>query len=217
MQYKLYLKPRPPFITTTGEWAELYENHAADIMYLANKDDAEINEGIKIGTIVWATYNQDLAVNNHVRLFISPATRHLQYPDITKETIDEIGAPSHPNIVMLTHFGISAAYSNKGLGEEVLNLFIAQMKRKCGYILIEDNIPAQFDNENNINSFYETSGVDLDSLDKDREKAQYKLNAFWQRCGFKLFKDYNNVFILNVERAEPKVNINKSNSISQEL
>lgn len=91
------------------------------------------------------------------------------------------------------------------------------MKGKCGYILIEDNIPAQFDDNNNFNSVYETMGVDLDNLEKDREKAQYKLNAFWQRCGFKLFKNYDNVFICNVEWAVPKVNINKSNSISQEL
>lgn len=40
----------------------------------------------------------------------------------------------------------------------------------------------------------------LDGLEKDPEKAQWKLNAFWQRCGFKQFKNYDNVFICNVDK-----------------
>lgn len=38
---------------------------------------------------------------------------------------------------------------------------------------------------------------------KDPEKAQWKLNAFFQRCGFRPFKNYDNVFVCNVEQAIP--------------
>jgi hypothetical protein len=37
-------------------------------------------------------------------------------------------------------------------------------------------------------------------LEKDPEKAQWKLNAFFQRCGFRLFKNYDNVFVCNVDQ-----------------
>ena len=40
-------------------------------------------------------------------------------------------------------------------------------------------------------------------LEKDPEKAQFKLNAFFQRCGFRLFKNFDNVFICNVDQAVP--------------
>lgn len=71
------------------------------------------------------------------------------------------------------------------------------MKGKCGYIVFAHNEPAQL----NPKSMYPRMGIELYNLEKDPEKAQWKLNAFWQRCGFKQFKNYDNVFICNVEQA----------------
>jgi hypothetical protein len=129
----------------------------------------------------------------------------LDYTNISQETIDEIGAASNPNIVILFHFGISAGWRNKRLGEEVLKGFIEQMLGKCGYIVIVHNEPAQFGQNGDKGGIYALHGVTLDNLEKDPEKAQRKLNAFWQRCGFKPFKNYDNVFICNVEQTVPKL------------
>jgi hypothetical protein len=77
------------------------------------------------------------------------------------------------------------------------------MKGKCGYIIILRNEPIQFGKESDPDYEYAKPKTELEDLEKDPEKAQYKLNAFWQRCGFNMFKDYDNVFICNVDQAVP--------------
>jgi hypothetical protein len=79
--------------------------------------------------------------------------------------------------------------------------FIEQMIGKCGYIVIMHNEPAQCVTHNKADSLYTRNDIELHSLEKDSEKAQWKLNAFWQRCGYRHFKNYENVFICNVDRA----------------
>ena len=208
--YELYLKYDVTMpIGVKGYWGDLCPHTFADIMYWTGETDDDINdeedEGSKIGTITWATYNQSLAMVHGIDMTDVPflsmqahsqALFDLDYTNISQETIDEIGAASNFNIVLLIHFGISADFRNKGLGEEVLKGFIEQMKGMCGYIVIAHNEPAQLD----PNSLYPRMGIELDSLEKDPEKAQWKLNAFWQRCGFKQFKNYDNVFICNVDK-----------------
>lgn len=217
MQYELYLKYDAQMgIGLRGHWGNLFQYTRADIMYWTDKEEADDNEdedegeGTKIGFITWATYNQALAMAHGVTMtgvplvkmqYNSEALMKLDYTHISQETIDEIGAASNPNIVILIHFGISVDWRNKGLGEEILKGFIEQMKGKCGYVVIVNNEPAQCGEQNSPNSPYATRGVSLDSLEKDAEKAQWKLNAFWQRCGFKQFKDNENVFICNVDQA----------------
>jgi GNAT superfamily N-acetyltransferase len=132
----------------------------------------------------------------------SEAFMELDSTLITQETIDEIGAASNPNIIALHHFGIAAAWRNKGIGEQVLKGFIKQMKGKCGYIVILHNKPEQFRKHPDV-PLYEIQGVELAGLENDPEKAQWKLNAFWQRCGFRLFKNYDNVWICNVDQFVP--------------
>jgi predicted acetyltransferase len=210
--HELYLKYDEMMpIGVKGYWGDLCPQTFADIMYWTGENDADINneedEGTWIGTISWATYNQALAMVHDVNMTHVPflmmqngrkeALLDLDYTLISQETINETGAASNPNIVVLIHFGISAAFRNKGLGEEVLKGFIEQMKGKCGYVVIVNNTPAQCD----PNSLYPLKGIELDGLEKDPEKAQWKLNAFWQRCGFRQFKNYDNVFICNVDQA----------------
>jgi hypothetical protein len=209
MQYELYLKYDETMVIGLHEhWSDLCLHTFADIMHWTDNDEIDINDdedqGTKIGFIVWATYNQALAMVHGVNMTHVPALCNkkplleLDYTQISQDTINEIGAASNPNIVMLYHFGISAAWRNKGMGEEVLKGFIEQMKGKCGYIVIMNREPAQCGKHT---SLYTNRGVELDSLEEDPEKAQWKLNAFWQRCGFKQFKDHDNVFICNVDEA----------------
>lgn len=215
MEYELFLKYNESMnIGLNGHWGDLCKRTRADIMYWAGETDDEINdeenEGTKIGYMTWLTYNQALAKVHEVNMkhvFIlkmlqgnKKALPDLDYTNISQETIDEIGAASNPNIVILIHFGISAEWRNKRLGEEVLKGFIEQMLGKCGYIVIVHNEPAQFGQNSDKDGVYALQGVSLDNLEKDPEKAQWKLNAFWQRCGFKQFKNYENVFICNVEK-----------------
>lgn len=209
--YEVYLKYNVTMpIGVKGYWGDLCPHTFADIVYWTGETDEDINneedEGVEIGSMTWVTYNQALAMVHGVNMTDVPfltmqdnreALFELDYTNITQETINEIGAASNPNIVLLIHFGISADYRNKGLGEEVLKGFIEQMKGNCGYIVIAHNEPPQFKPK----SLYPQKGIALDNLEKDPEKAQWKLNAFWQRCGFKQFKDYENVFICNVDQA----------------
>jgi hypothetical protein len=217
MEYGMYLKYDSAMnIALNGHWGDLYDFTWADIMYYTEKEeeedeDKEENEAedLMIGIFVWVTFNQALAKVNSVSMndAIIPGNRkplmELDYTNITQETIDEIGAASNPNIVMPIRFGIKAAWRNERLGEQVVKGFIEQMKGKCGYIIITTNTPAQFEQNSGPNSSYANQGIELDSLEKDPEKAQWKLNAFWQRCGFKQFKNYDNVFICNVDQAVP--------------
>ncbi|MCS3800105.1 hypothetical protein [Niastella sp. OAS944] len=46
-------------------------------------------------------------------------------------------------------------------------------------------------------------GFEMEGVEQDPGKEQLKLNAFFQRCGFRLFKNYDNVFICNTEQAVP--------------
>lgn len=213
MAYELYLKYEAAMpIGVKGYWGDLCPHLSADIMYWTDENGADINddevEGNKIGSITWTYYNQALAMAHGVNMAHIPflsMQRHkkalfdLDYTNINKETIEEIGAASNPNIAMIIHFGIEAAWRNKGLGEEILKGFIEQMTGICGYIVIAHNEPAQF---GKYYSFSEETkqSMALDSMEQDPEKAQWKLNAFWQRCGFKQFKNHDNVFICNVEK-----------------
>lgn len=213
MEYGLYLKYDSAMnIGLRGNWGDLIELSWADIMYWTDEDGEEEENKVedrKIGIFVWATYNQALAKVHGVTMSdimipgSSQPLMELDYSNITKETIAEIGPVSNPNIVLLIHFGIEAEWRNKRLGEELVKGFIEQMKGKCGYIVIADNEPAQFGRLSAPDSLYAKQGIELDSLEKDREKAQWKLNAFWQRCGFKQFKNYDTFFICNVDQTVP--------------
>lgn len=210
MEYGLYLKYDSAIdISINSHSGNLLEFSWADIIHWTEKEDDDETEDTKIGIFVWATYNQALAKVRGVNMndLLLPGGRwplmELDYTRIGQETIDEIGPASNPNIVILIHFGISAAWRNKKLGEKVVKGFIEHMKGKCGYIVINNNVPAQCGNLSDPDSLYAIQGIELDSLEKDPEKAQWKLNAFWQRCGFRQFKNYDNVFICNVDQAVP--------------
>jgi len=218
MQYELYLKYDATIsIGLHGHWGDLCQHNWADIMYWENNENVDVNddedEGVKIGILNWVNYNQALAMAHGVNMTNIPflsMQRHsialldLDYTNISQETIDEIGTASNPNIVLLLHFGISAAYRKRGFGEEIMKGFIEEMKGKCGYIVIVHNEPAQLEKYKRHESLYVKQGVELDGFEKDPGKAQWKLNAFWQRCGFRRFKDYDNAFICNVDQAVPE-------------
>lgn len=193
---------------------ELCDLVSANIVYTPiedkEKEEEDENNDEKIGFIWWFVYNQALArvygINMNQVPYLnfqknSNVLRELDYSCISQETIDEIGAASNPNVMVIYQFGIAAAWRNKGIGEQVIKGLIEQMAGKCGYILILHSRPDQCGENSIRDSFYNAQGVDLSGLEQDPEKAQWKLNAFWQRCGFRQFKDHDNVFICNVEQA----------------
>jgi hypothetical protein len=214
MDYNLYLKYEASLdLNINDESGYVFDNVFASIMHVTDKAVANAKgdepESTKIGFVSWAYYNQALAKAYGVNMTQSPyftlrinskALLELDYTRISLETIDEIGAATNPNIIILLHFGISAAFRNKGIGEQVLKGLIKQMKGKCGYIIILDSEPQQFGKYRDTVPLYEVQGVELDDLEKDPEKAQWKVNAFLQRCGFRLFKNYDNVFVCNVDQ-----------------
>jgi predicted acetyltransferase len=215
MTHEVYLKHTQTLIIGIRGprfWGELHEHHFAHIMYCPEKGDTN---GNKIGDLVWIMYKQELAIENGINMTHVPdlyirrdfeTLLDLDYTHISQETIDEIGAASHPNIVILLDISISASFRNKGIGKEALKRFLEQMKDKCGYVIITKNEPAQFNKYKKLGCPSTIKSMKYDSLEKDYEKAQYQLNAFWQRCGFKQFKNYDNVFICNVDKAVPDYN-----------
>lgn len=219
MTHEVYLKHTQSLIIGIRGpkyWGELHEFNFAGIMYWPEKGAANANEdnnkGTRIGDLVWTIYKQELAIANGINMTNVtdinirsdfPILLELDYTQISQKTIDEIGPVANQNIIILNTFFISAAWRNKGIGVEVMKEFIRQMKTTCGYIIITRNEPAQFSEFNAPGSKYAKPAVELERLEKDEEMAQYKLNAFWQRCGFKQFKDHENVFICIVDKAMP--------------
>lgn len=214
MEYDLFLKYGKSLALNVNDCypGSLCDKIFADIIYeedAVNEAEDDEDKGTKIGFVSWLHYNQALAMAyglnmTDIRLLTfminSKALLELDHTHITQETIDEIGAATNPNIMVLHHFGISAAWRNKGMGEQVLKGIIKQMKGKCGYIMILHSEPLQCRKNAGADSLYEVRGVELAGLEKDPEKAQWKLNAFFQRCGFRLFKNYDNVFVCNVDQ-----------------
>jgi hypothetical protein len=214
MEYNLYIKYDAELsLTINNHLGDLCDETFADIMYATDKDmdeeEADEYESTKIGFMSWVYYNQTLARAMGVNMTQIPvltmrinskALMELDYACITQETIHEIGVATNQNIIVLYHFGISADWRNKGLGEQVLKGLIKQMKGRCGYIVILHSRPEQCGDNTGPDSLYEIQGVGLAGLENDSEKAQWKLNAFFQRCGFRQFKNYENVFVCNVEQ-----------------
>jgi GNAT superfamily N-acetyltransferase len=217
MDYNLYLKFNGALdLNLNDHLGGMFDPVFADIMYetdeeaVAAEAAGEDYQGTKIGFVQLLNYNQALAMAYGINMtevtFMtlqhnSKALMELDYTLISQETIDEIGAASNPNIMVLIRIAISAAWRNKGIGEQALKGIIKQMKGKCGYIIILNSEPEQGGNDSVIDTFYKNHGVELAGLEKDPEKAQWKLNAFFQRCGFRLFKNYDNVFVCNVDQA----------------
>lgn len=215
MEYNLYLKYEAVLdLNLDDRLGELCDFFLADIMYVTNDEENDMDKtddeyvGTKIGFIKWFVYNQALAMAYGANMTQLPFMRmqnnskallELDYIHISQETVDEIGATTNPNITVIHHFGISTAWKNKGIGEQALKGFIKQMKGKCGYIILRSE-PQQCGKYTGADSLYEMQGVELAGLEKDPEKAQWKLNAFFQRCGFRLFKNYDNVFVCNVDQ-----------------
>jgi GNAT superfamily N-acetyltransferase len=197
---------------------EYFDTHFTDIIYTTDEEENaaaaadEDYEGTRIGFVQLLYYNQALAIAKGISMsevkYMAlqrgfKALKELDYTHITEETIDEIGEATNKNIMVISRFGISAAWRNKGIGEQLLKGFVEQMKGKCGYVVILYGTPAQCEDKDGYSSTYENRGVELAGLEKDPEKAQWKLNAFFQRCGFRLFKNFDNVFICNVDQAVP--------------
>ena len=191
-----------------------FDHMEAGIIYV-NKDDEENikdkdYEGTKIGFLIWMNFNMALVMRDKDTKFNisyhrmptkSNALIDLGYDHFGQETIAETGAYPTPDLMVLTHFGISTAWRKKGIGERVLKNLIKLMEGKYKYLVILDSEPLQICEDAYTHRTYEKYNVGLAGLEKDPEKAQWKLNAFCQRCGFRLFKNYENVFICNVEQA----------------
>ena len=215
MNYNLYLKYKEEdWLNIQDEVDDVLSGIAASIMYDTYDDvenaEEDLPEPVKIGFVTFLTYNQVLAMTYGVNMshiaMISlrrdyKIFKELDYAFISQETIDEIGAATNPNILVLEQFGISPAFRNKGIGEQVLKCIMKQIKGQYGYMIIIKPEPAQF--SEHCKEVYSRWGVEMDGLEKDPEKAQWELNAFFQRCGFRLFKNYNNVFVCNIEQAVP--------------
>lgn len=172
----------------------------------------------KMGFVKLLQFNQILAKEYGVTMAEVPllkskinsnALMELDPALISTEIINEIGVASSQNIMLLENFGICAEFRKKGLGEKVLKEIIQKMKSRCGYIVIlnpEPVVPGSLSEQT-----YEHQGVTLAGLEKDPEKAQFKLNAFFQRCGFRLFKSYDNVFICNVDQLVASLKLSPAN------
>lgn len=213
MNYNLYLKyEAEDLLNIQDEVAEVWDGIAASILHETDEDveNAVDNspERTKIGFITFLVYNQVLAMTYGINLTHVPAISmrmnseifmELDYCFISKETIEEIGVANNPNFLVLEQFGISPEWRNKGIGEQVLKGIMKQLKGQYGYMIIIKPQPAQF--EKHCKEVYSRWGVEMDGLEKDPEKSQWKLNAFFQRCGFRLFKNYSDVFICNLEQA----------------
>jgi GNAT superfamily N-acetyltransferase len=216
MDYNLYLNYNVNMdLDINDDSGMVCDRIFAEIMHetdeaVTNAPDDEDPEQTNIGFLSMLYYNQALAksyglTTSQLReltlMYNSKVLIDLDPDNMSQETIEAVGAATNPNILLLHHFGISAEWRNKGIGEQVVKGLIKQMKGKCGYLVVIKSDPQQHTDWTGPDSLYEKRGVALAGLESDPEKAQFKLNAFWQRCGFRQFKNYDNVFVCNVEQA----------------
>lgn len=160
----------------------------------------------KAGFIWYRYFNQALAMEygmkskeaKSLRSGCDTALDIFDYTVITQETIREIGPVSNPNFIVIERLGISAYWRKKGVSQQIVKGIIRQMKGKCGYIVIVD--PEPILSGNDWEDWYEINGVDLTGLERNPVTAKQKLHAFFRRCGFRILKEYNNVFVCNVDQ-----------------
>src|SRR5690349_3294068 len=131
MNYNLYLKYTDEQDLNIND-DRLCDGMSADILYESEeavKKDADNPERTTIGHLSMIYYNKALAMAYGVdmRALILPwlpinleVLLELNNKRIPKETEEEIGAATNPNILILDHFGISAGWRNKGIGEQVM-------------------------------------------------------------------------------------------------
>jgi hypothetical protein len=220
MEYELFLKYKAKWDFNINKDPEkVCQDTLIDIFLEADKSVPYVSEyekpkDMKIGFLLMKHYNQAEAMSYGVdttsirtltSMNNSEALLKLDQSLITRDTIAEIGAVTNPTIILLIHFGISAAWRNRGFGEKVMKALIAQMIGQCGYMVVLNSQPQQHADYNSSDSLYTAHGVELTGLEENPDKAQWKLNAFWQRCGFKQFKNYDDVFICNVEQEAPLI------------
>jgi hypothetical protein len=217
MEYNLYLKYSKKQNLDINKSGRMCENTFGEIFHATdeavdNAAEDEDPEGTKIGFLHFTYYNQALAMSSGLSITDSreltlmtnsEALSYLDHTLISGDTIDEIGPVTNPNIIVLLHFGISAAWRSKGIGEQVLKGLVKQMKGECGYMVVLNGQPQQHTDYTGPDSLYGIHGIELSGLEEDPDKAQWKLNAFFQRSGFRQFKNYDNVFVCNVDQSVP--------------
>lgn len=100
------------------------------------------------------------------------------------------------DLCIIQRFEIIEQYRGKGIGKIVLENIRKRFASSCG-LFVAQTYPIQFELANSDFLLNEKNKMKLGNLDKDYEKAFYKLKAFYQNSGFHHIKGYNDLMFSN--------------------
>lgn len=177
--------------TDINEFAN-FERISGDIVLMDFENDKET----KIGHIILYLYNAYMgdygcSMRNAFDKFgdtyqIYEALYDGEY--ISEEIEDKIGMSDNFNMLVIHEIMLMENYRGKGYGEQIIEGIEAFFTGKCGYISLK-SYPLQHDK-----SYKGTVTFDkykLGDMESDLDKANEKLNAFYEKCGFiKVELDY---------------------------
>ncbi len=165
-------------------------------------EDGDISKEIVIGKIQISIILVSLAINNDrslLEVFDNTAALFDIGQDIfdfdKNQMKDEIIGhfeefPMNSDICIIERLEIIPAYRGKNLGKKMLKDIYNRFNGSCGFFVLKA-FPLQFEPrlENKVNIWDEN--LKLKELEKDEEKARYKLIHFYQQCGFELIPDFS--------------------------
>jgi GNAT superfamily N-acetyltransferase len=96
-------------------------------------------------------------------------------------------------------------YRRKGLGKKMVKDIVNRFGSACD-LFVAETFPLQFENDSFLpkDDWYQKMRFDL--LDKDFEKSDYLLKAFYQSVGFQYIENYTDLMFLNSVKINEKLN-----------
>ncbi|PKQ62240.1 hypothetical protein BZG02_13050 [Labilibaculum filiforme] len=141
-------------------------------------DNYDMDE-IEIGTICLEMYDlnfeaehcslMDAFDHSSSSLAVGTAIFDDTYSTINDQVLELVGDSFNSNILLVNRLEIKEKYRAKGYGKYVLNSLDIYFKSTCAYVVLK-SFPIGFE------------GI---TDDKNYDKAQERLNAFYSRCGYK--------------------------------
>jgi GNAT superfamily N-acetyltransferase len=111
------------------------------------------------------------------------------------------------NICVISELELLPGFRGKGLGAVILKDLYVRFGEWVGAIFISSTPFQNTMIEKMKSGYYEddefSKAMKYEDLEFDEESAQYKLNAFFQKLGFKYIT--NNYFLLNTRYKQPKL------------
>jgi GNAT superfamily N-acetyltransferase len=103
------------------------------------------------------------------------------------------------DLCFIHHLELLPDYRRQGIGKKMIKDIVNHFSSSCD-LFVAETFPMQFEKISNIEAddWYQKMRYDL--LDKDFEKSDYLLKAFYQSVGFQYIENYPDLMFLNASK-----------------